>query len=235
MGKYRDQLNNVKKQDSTPQALRAKIEVRQRVLDAIGADQAHVFDAYAGSGGMHAAVWNRAASCVGCDRLFYRDDRLAYVIDNLRLMRTIDLSAFNIFDFDAYGSPWDPLYVLSRLRPVAPGRRVGIVITEGTEMKLKMGSLPRTLATLAGLSPDQPGAGLGETQEKIITRAVQGIAKTMHATIVQRWQAHGKDSSRMIYGGMVLEGVGEAPEAPAGPVEEPAPAQTPPRRRRRQP
>ena len=54
---------------------------------------------------MHIAVWNRASHYVGCDLEFYRDERTAFVANNIRVLRTIDLSEFNIFDLDAYGVP----------------------------------------------------------------------------------------------------------------------------------
>ena len=52
--------------DNNPQARRAKIAIRQNVLDGIGR-KAGVFDAFAGSGEMYSAVWLHAGGYVGCD------------------------------------------------------------------------------------------------------------------------------------------------------------------------
>src|SRR6185436_10261020 len=54
-----------KKVDNHAAALPAKIEIRQRVLEALG--DVSVFDAFAGTGQLHAAVWHKARAYVGCD------------------------------------------------------------------------------------------------------------------------------------------------------------------------
>ena len=54
------------KKDNHPRALSAKVELRRRACEFVGTPR--VFDAFAGSGQMHAAVWRDAGSYVGCDR-----------------------------------------------------------------------------------------------------------------------------------------------------------------------
>jgi len=107
------------------QAKSAKVAIRQNVLEAVGRD-ARVFDAFAGVGEMHREVWHQAAGYVGCDRVWYRDKRVAFVADNRRVMRSIDLTEFRVFDFDSFGSPWEQIVILAARRPIAPGERVGI-------------------------------------------------------------------------------------------------------------
>lgn len=192
------------KVNNHPAAMKAKVEMRDRVLDVIGADKAAVFDAFAGEGRLYDAVWNRAGRYVGCDLVWYRDHRMAYVCDNRRVMRAIDLAPFNVFDFDAYGSPWEHVWILAARRAIAPGERIGLCLTEGSSLKLKMGGLPHALARLSGLNPNLSGAAR-ETDE-IMERALAGTAKLLRTSIVHRWEAHGRTGAAMRYYGLVLEG-----------------------------
>jgi hypothetical protein len=195
-------VQNLAKKNSTATALTAKVAIRRNVLSAIGADQARVFDAYAGDGQMHKAVWREASDCVGCDLEFYPDERLAFVADNLRVLRAIDLDGFNLFDLDSYGSPWEQLYIIAARRKLQPGETIGLVLTEGQGLKLKMGGMSAALALLAGVSMRMPG--LGTAQNELIDRAIRRIATIMGGAVVRRWQANGKTGSTMRYIGLVL-------------------------------
>lgn len=182
----------------------AKVAIRQNVLDAIGADEARVFEAYAGAGEMHRAVWHRASSCVGCDLEWFSGSRLAFVADNRRVLRTIDLGRFNIFDLDAFGSPWEQAIIVAARRRVAAGERIGMVLTDGSGLTLKQGGLPLALAELAGLS--QRLTGVARWQEKVIDRALTGLMRRMRCRIDERWQASGKTGAAMRYIGLVISG-----------------------------
>ena len=147
---FSQRLNSAKrKTNNHTAALGAKVEIRAHVLDTIGADQASVFDAFAGEGQMHARVWSSARDYAGCDLSWYRDGRLLYVADSLRVMRAIDLAGFNVFDFDAWDSPWSHAIVLAARRKVEPGQLLGVVLTEGSGLKLAKGfalDIPRLSA-----------------------------------------------------------------------------------------
>lgn len=195
-----------RKTHNKPQAARAKTEVRRRVLEAIGADQARVFDAFAGSGTMHRQVWHQAAEYVGCDLDWYRDERLAYVADNRRVLRAIDLWPFNVFDFDAFGSPWEQCLILAdRRSPLQPGERLGLALTEGSGLKLKMGSFPTALRILAGIRRE--AAGGSRSTDELLDRCLAGLCDRMRATVAQRWQAgQSQGASAMRYVGLILVG-----------------------------
>jgi hypothetical protein len=195
---------NIKQSDNHPAALKAKVQIRQNVLAAIGAETASVFDAFAGEGVMYQRVWHQAASCVGCDETkFCQDERLAYVGDNRRVMRGLDLTRFNIFDFDAYGSPWDQVYLMIKRRPVAPGERIGMVLTEGQGMKMDMGGMSYSLSRIAGVRQFMPG--MGSAQEQVIDRAIARTAEAMGCKIEKQWQAVSKHSSTIRYIGLAME------------------------------
>ena len=100
------------KTDNNPQAFKAKVAIRRNVLATIGSEAA-VFDAFAGSGKMFSEVWKDASNYTGCDLKPQRDSRLMFCADNRRVMRVIDLSKFNVFDLDSYGSPWVQAVILA--------------------------------------------------------------------------------------------------------------------------
>jgi hypothetical protein len=138
------------KTDNNPQARRAKIAIRQNVLDLIG-NKARVFDAFAGSGEMYSAVWRKAGYYVGCDLKPQSDSRLMFCADNTRVLRAIDLMHFTIFDFDSYGSPWVQAVILADRHRVAPGERIGLVLTEGAGFAYKSNVVPAAIAVLTGV------------------------------------------------------------------------------------
>lgn len=205
MGRFADTLRAAKvKTNNHPKTFRAKVEIRERVLESLGASNAAVFDAFAGEGQMHRAVWRRAAAYVGCDQVWYRDERTAFVADNRRVLRAIDLAPFNIFDLDAYGSPWEQALIVAARRPLASGEKVGVVLTEGSGLAIKMGNLPGALAMITGIRAQM--AGLNRSHDEIIGKAIWGIARRMGGAPVKRWQAKGKTGASVVYVGVVIEG-----------------------------
>jgi hypothetical protein len=190
------------KTDNNPQARRAKIAIRQNVLDAIG-KKARVFDAFAGSGEMYSAVWRQAGHYVGCDLKPQSDSRLMFCADNTRVLRAIDLAQFSIFDFDSYGSPWVQAVILADRRRVVPGERIGIILTEGAGFAYKSNVVPAAIAVLTGVRTGV--VGLSKKQDAIIDRAIAGLAKRMSCTVEKRWQAEGRTGAAMRYIGLVLK------------------------------
>lgn len=204
---FSKRLGKPAKRDNSARA--TKTAIRRWVLEAIGADKAHVFDAFSGAVVAYYDVWKRAASCVGCDLKWYPDERLAFVADNRRVLRLLDLVGFNIFDFDAYGCPWEQAYIMSARRRLSPGERFGIVLTDGSGLKMKFGAAPTALGLLANVP--LKAAGLSRQQHKIIDSGVEAIAARLGGSIVDRWQATGKTGARMRYIGLILEGHKKGP------------------------
>jgi len=203
-----DQVTKIENHDAS---LADKIEIRERVLAAVGG---RVFDAYAGGGTMYAAVWRKAEGYEGCDERRFVDERVMFCADCRRVMRNVDLSPFSIFDFDSFGSPWEPCIILAARRKVAPGERVGIVLTEGSGLKLKFGQLPGALSYLAGMKDRQ--AGLIRGGKEIAARALAALARRMNCRIEKTWRAERLAGSAMLYFGVVLVGINDAAERAAG-------------------
>lgn len=204
MPTFSQKLGIPSKTDNAPGAHRAKVTIRHNVLEAIGAERARVFDAFAGEGHMYRDVWSGAASYVGCDERYFPDERPAFVADNRRVLRSLDLGGFNVFDLDAYGSPWEQVYIIARRRLLQPGETIGLVLTEGQGMKMKLGGASKALALLAGIRTQMPG--MGRAQDLAINRAIGRTAQLMGAKVADRWQAIGSLGSRMYYIGLVLRG-----------------------------
>jgi len=207
---FTDAINGItKKTNDAPEASKAKTDIRRRVLNAIGAENAHVGDWFAGEGRMYQAAWKDAASYIGSDEFWYRDERTCYVGDSLRVLRCIDLKPFTVHDFDTWGSPWTAVLILADRRgPLEPGEKLGLVLTEGSGLRLRMGEIPDALAVISGLYRHMPG--VARSHAAIIDRALNELCRRMRCRIEARWQAKGKAASGLYYIGLVLVGV-EAP------------------------
>lgn len=189
---------SVPQHDGRSYALRPLCESCFRSLEA----QTRVFDAFAGPGVMHAAVWKDAAGYVGCDSKWFNDDRLCFVADNRRVLRCIDLSPFTCFDLDAFGSPWEQALIIAARRPTKSGERIGLILTEGTSLKTRMKGMPGALGQAAGVNK---AATYGATHDELVDRALYGVARRMRCEVVRHWRAVGVTGAQMRYVGAVLE------------------------------
>jgi hypothetical protein len=193
------------KTDNNPQAFKAKVDIRRRVLEAIG-DKAGVFDAFAGTGEMYSAIWRQAQRYVGCDLKWNNDGRMMFAADNRRVLRVVDLAPFNVIDLDAYGSPWEQAIIVADRRRVAAGELFGLVLTEGAGLSYKSNVVPIAIGELTGIKTGV--VGLGKKQDIVINRAIAGLARRMSCSIEKRWQAEGRTGASMRYIGLVLKGRG---------------------------
>ena len=179
-----------------------KVKIRQSVLAAITPEKARVFDAFAGAGEMWKHVWKDAADYVGCDEKWHDDDRCCYVGDNHRVMRAIDLAPFSVFDFDAWGSPWDQLTILAARRKLEKGETMGLVLTDGTWLKTRAKdpvrglrqALPRKLVVPIPYS----------VHDEMIARALRRYIGQMGGTIERVWRAIGTTGAKVRYIGIVV-------------------------------
>jgi hypothetical protein len=186
--------------------MQAKVDIRRHVLKGVG-PRAVVLDAFAGAGSMWQHVWKDAADYVAIDEHWHNDARCAFVADNLRVLRAIDLKPFTIFDLDAYGSPWDQLGIIAARRPLQPGERIGLVLTEGTWLKTRAkdpvrglrAALPRKLVTPIPYS----------VHDALITRTLRTLVGDMGGTIGQSWMAIGSTGAKVRYIGVVVDGKAE--------------------------
>jgi hypothetical protein len=198
------------KVDNAERGWRAKVEIRQRVLDELTPAKTVVFDAFAGTGLMWSAVWQQAAGYVACDERWHEDARCCYVADNRRVLRCIDLAPFTCFDLDAYGSPWEQALIIAARRPrLRRGERLGLVVTEGTSLSTRFGRWPAALRQATGLKRSAADVGAMHLHDDLITRALARLVRQMGGRLVRQWRSVGKSAAQVRYVGVVIEGSAE--------------------------
>ena len=187
-------------------AVSAKVDLRERVLDAIGAKKSHVLDCYCGPvGEMFAAVWNRAAGYAGIDKEWQREDtRRRFIGDTPTIVRSIELEGFNVFDVDAFGSPFHVMAILAARRKWSKGERGAILITDGTDLKIAFGGRFR------GLKHNLPSGSA--FRGRAADDATREWLRDSNVKPISFWKAEGvssdKGSMRMRYTAIVFEGQG---------------------------
>ena len=127
-----------------------KIVIRQRLLAEIA--KPSVLEAFAGSG----HIWRECyhgLPYLGLDLKPLDDGRTLLKVDNRKFLRAADLSDFNFFDLDAYGSPWHQFLIVMHRRKLAEGEKIAVALTEGLDFKMRMSSLPAGLRSGLNLPP----------------------------------------------------------------------------------
>lgn len=199
-------MKGAAKTDNNPNGKNAKATLRENVLAAV--QPAHVFDVFCGIDGMmHAKVWHKAATYVGCDQRWQLSDaRRRYVGDSLRVLRCVDLQPHNVFDVDAYGDPWPVLYLLMHRRKWAAGELGAVCITDGSNLHTMFGTGSRAMSELTGL-----GARFAPTHsaaESIGRIAIKNWLERQNLKPLRLWEAtasSNKGGSKMRYSAVVFQ------------------------------
>lgn len=125
-------------------ALDIKVKIRNDALSFLS-DDASVLDVFAGQGEMYMHVWSKCKNYLGIDKKKFFDTRNLICGDNIKLIRTLDLNSFNVFDIDSYGSPYEILrYVVETIND-GDQKKICFCITDGSSMDLKMGRVSQGL------------------------------------------------------------------------------------------
>jgi hypothetical protein len=142
------------------------------------------------------------------------------------VLRAIDLATFNVFDLDAYGSPWEQALIIAARRTLKPGERIGIVVTEGNGLNYKNGIIPHAVSELIGMRHAMtPGKALNGRRGEIQERIWQALALRLSATLERLWRAQGLSGQSVAYMGAILRG--KCPGA-SGPLRSRRPKRTSP-------
>lgn len=192
----------VTKVDNASTAHDAKLQLRRNVLQEI--EPANVLDCFCGHGAMWREAWCSAASYVGCDeRPIKAGDPPRFFCDNRVLLRSIDLHEFNVFDFDAYGSPWVQMVILAARRRWLAGERGAVVLTDGTAMGAIRGGRETAFAELAGIescSSHHHSGRLGQKRLSIDRNAaIRGWLAKSRVRCLRRWEAQATSSAGIGY------------------------------------
>jgi hypothetical protein len=126
-----------------------KIDIRKRLLSMVDAPPS-VLECFAGEGKIYAACY-QGMTYLGLDKKRITDGRNMLNIDNIKFLRSADLGRFNVFDLDAYGSPWHQFLVILRRRQMKPGERIALFLTDGLQIQARLGDLPHGLKPYCGI------------------------------------------------------------------------------------
>lgn len=126
----------------------AKREIRMRALESISSPA--VLEVFCGAGEMYESVWENANTYLGIDKVKFFDKRNTICGDAVKAVSTIDLSGYNVFDIDAYGSPYEVLDIVTRRMDKALGEYY-FVITDGVSMDLRLGRICAGLRAMTGI------------------------------------------------------------------------------------
>lgn len=198
--------------DNAKAAHAKKVELRRKVLELV--TPANVFDAFCGTGSMWRGTWNDAATYLGCDHISWTPKESVgfrrLVCDNVLAFRTLALSQFNVFDLDAYGDPWEQALIIARRRTWKRGERGALVVTDGSGMKTRWGSMSAAMAELCGLRRLDGLPRTGAIGERLHDRALKAWLAASKAKPLKRWSFSGNGSGRgsqlMLYSAVVFEG-----------------------------
>ena len=181
--------------------INAKQDLRNNVLNFF--NEKHVLEVFCGSGEMYRDVWHVADTYTGIDIKKQFDERNTICGDAVKAVSTIDLDCFNVFDIDAYGSPYDVLnIILSRYQGHA--KRLAFILTDGINMDLKMGRICKGLRSLLDVD-SKIFKKANNLHGKIVEDIVDIVAEKLKAKVIHREFAKGNTGAAMRYYAFVIE------------------------------
>jgi len=195
-------LKNNTQRFNAKHAVDAKTTLRLKA--AAWCQPLNVFEGFYGSGEMRKRAWSNADYWVGCDTEPWKAGQEPRLVgDNRIALRSLDLGRFNVFDLDAFGSPWDQLLIISERRQWDMGEHGSIVITDGTSMNLRLGSVPKSLAQLVGVSSRRSSGNGLELQ----SQGLLAWCEVSHVRPVDIFSARGDTCAVMKYSCVNFEGL----------------------------
>lgn len=179
-----------------------KVEIRRRLLKALGAEPA-VLDCFAGEGKIYSKCY-KGHEYLGLDKKDIQDGRNILNVDNIKYLRSADLGRFNFFDLDAYGSPWRQFLTVLKRRRFDRGARVAMAITDGLQFNMSMSELPAGMKPYVGLPRRMKVPELHRHQDfirqLIVTQAIAEAALFIRLSLIAR-----NPRGNMTYLGLMLE------------------------------
>lgn len=119
----------------------------------------------------------------------------------------LDLGQFNVFDLDAFGSPWEQMVILAARRRWKKGEPGGLAITDGSTLKTRRGALPNAMRILCGMA-EQKIAPTMAGSEELRRVAIAGFVRRAGVKVTKQWEAVGPPPARVYYAAICFEGVG---------------------------
>jgi hypothetical protein len=167
-------------------------------------------------------VWCSADDYLGIDKAWRpSDERHRLVGNNQRILRTIDLSSWNVFDLDAWGSPWEAAAIIAKGRTWAGAELGALILTDGgyqnsmfgrrsagiLEMTGKVGTSGHACGMNSAAAASD--AALLEWMSRSRVRPVKMARKTM----ALQERGGGSGGAPMVYTAVIFGGLGAARSA----------------------
>jgi hypothetical protein len=177
----------------------AKIDAKTELRKLIDCKDLSVLECFCGSGEMFEAVWKDACHYEGIDIKKQDDSRITHQGDCALMLKKLNLEKFNVFDIDAYGSPYECLHIIfEKIKKQEKNRKYHFFITDGIEIDLRMGKIENFFGLLAGLNAKKlNNAHL--LHDCFIKKIIKNLCLNMGAELINSAIAKGKTGSGMRY------------------------------------
>lgn len=168
----------------------AKLALRRWALNAVR--PARVLDVFAGiDGEMYRGAWRDADEYLGIDERWSSDDeRDRLVGDSYKILRSIDLAPWNIFDVDCYGMPWEVLLILAARRRWSPGE-LGAVVCTDSALRSRFGFASHAQVAAVGLTDRKLGTPTAREYRSMLSLGVARWARESGVEILAMRLAEG--------------------------------------------
>lgn len=174
----------------------AKITAKQELRKIDDIDNLAVLDIYCGAGEMYNAVWKSAKYYEGIDIKKFDDGRKLHVGDAPQVLKSIDIDKFDVFDIDAYGSPYECLSII--ISKIMTKKQRHFVITDGIEIDLRMGNVEQFFGLLSGITALKIN-NIHKIHDHLIIMILRNIEKKLNTKVSNFSIAKGKTGSGMRY------------------------------------
>jgi predicted RNA-binding protein len=178
----------------------AKIDAKINLRRDIDCSDKSVLEVFCGDGVMFSDVWKDAKHYEGIDiKKYDNDKRIVHIGDAATILKKIDLSTFDVFDIDAYGSPYECLFIILDKIGRAPIKKdIYFVITDGIQIDLRMGNIEKYFSLLSGIDLKKVN-GIHKIHNIIINSVIKNISTFTGMEAVNKRIAVGNTGSGMRY------------------------------------
>ena len=174
----------------------AKITAKEELRKIDGIDNLSVLDIYCGAGEMYNACWKFVKYYEGIDIKEFDDGRTLHIGNAPQILKKINIDKFDVFDIDAYGSPYECLSII--LNKIKTRKTRHFVITDGIEIDMRMGNVEQFFALIAGITASKIN-NIYKIHDQLILKILKNIEKKLNVKVSNFLIAKGKTGSGMRY------------------------------------
>lgn len=156
---------------------------------------------------MHKEAYGGTDNYLGLDTEQFRNDRATLVCDNRRYLRMADLDEFDLFDLDAYGSPFEQFAIICTRLQWTRAKTIGFVLTDGTGMNSRFNAMNRQFLNWIGAKTHLGGkVQMTHREDFIVAALIKGaeVARGTVQNIMVAYKDGGKSGSDMRYIGFTI-------------------------------